>query len=518
MKITKTNTAFTAAFMVFATLSAKVCGMLRDILIAAMYGTQTAEAIAFSSASRIPVLFFDIAFGSAVTSAFIPVFNEYLSGKDKNSALDLANRFINLVLILTAFIAVLGIVFSRQLVNLIAGGYDADILSLISSLVVILFPMIVFTGLAFCVVGILQSFDRFIIPSVISLVSNAFLILYLVIFKNKFGVTGVATAMLISWTLQLIIQIPSLRKCGYRFRFTFSFKDEGIKKICLLALPIILSSWVQPINNLINIRLASSLAQKGSVAALDYANRLYIIFVSVFAYAITNLILPSLSRANADGDKKKFANIAGSGIRYALIVIVPVMAGFLLLSKPIIQLVYERGQFDAESTMLTSSALFYYSIGMVGYALQEISNRVFYAAQDGKTPMYISGVGVSINILLSIAFIKIFNLDHRALAFSAAISANIMGFAAFFIASSRNQGIITKDFIICVVKILISTAVMAIAVNGIGVLLKETALILRISACCTGGAVVYFVCAVILGVGEIKEIFSKVISIKKKNI
>lgn len=517
MKITKKNTAFTAAFMVVSTLAAKICGMLRDILIAAMYGTTTAEAIAFSSASRIPVLFFDIAFGSAVTSAFIPVFNEYLSGRGKEESLNLANRFINLVFVLTLFLAVLGMAFSRQLVGVIAGGYEDGILNLISSLVVILFPMIVFTGLAFCIVGILQSFGEFLIPSVISLVSNAFLILYLVIFGNRFGVHGVAFAMLISWSLQLVVQLPALFKCGYKFKFTLSFRDDGIHRICLLALPIILTSWVQPINNLINIRLASSLKQLGSVAALDYANRLYIILVSVFVYAITNLTLPSMSRAYASRDKRQFSDIAGQGIRYALIVIVPVMAGFLILSKPIIQLVYERGQFDAQSTLLTSSALFFYSLGMVGYALQEISNRIFYASQDGKTPMIISAIGVGLNIILSIVLVRGFSLDHRALAFSAAVSANIMGFSAFFVASKRNSGILTRDFVLFAIKVTASVLIMSVVVKAIDIISSNTMLPVRLALCILSGVTAYFLCTLIFNITEVKTLLTKVISIKKSN-
>lgn len=514
MRITRKSTAFTAVFMVAATLGAKVCGMLRDVLIAAMYGTQTAEAIAFSSASRIPVLFFDIAFGSAVTSAFIPVFNEYLSNRGKDSALNLANKFINLVLAMTFVLSVLGIVFSSQLVSIIAGGYEESILKLISSLVIILFPMIIFTGLAFCVVGILQSFGQFLVPAIISLVSNGFLILYLAIIGNGFGVKGVAFAMLIAWSLQLLVQIPSLCKVGYRFKPDFNFKDEGIYKISRLALPIILSSWVQPINNLINIRLASSLAEQGSVAALDYANRLYIILVSVFAYAITNLIFPSLSRANSEGDKKLFASIVSSGIRYALVVVVPIMAGFLILSRPIIQLIYERGQFDAHSTTLTASALFFYSLGMVGYALQEISNRAFYAMQDGKTPMVISVCGISLNILLSIILLKAFELDHRALAFSASAAANLMGIAALVVASKRNRGIVSRDFVIGVAKIAASAVVMTIAVKAVDLFLADAQPVIRIAVCAFVGAIIYFVCTLVLGVKEVRDIINKVL--KKK--
>lgn len=516
MKTAKNSTTFNAIFMVAATLCAKVCGMLRDILLAAMYGTQTAEAIAFSSASRIPVLFFDIAFGSAVTSAFIPVFNEYLTAKGKDCALKLANNFINLVFWVSALLSALGIVFSSQLVNIIAGGYDSDIQGLISSLVIILFPMIIFTGLSFCVVGILQSFEQFIIPSLISLVSNGFLIIYLVVFGNRFGVRGVAYAMLVAWSLQLIVQLPSLWKVGYRFKPVFGFKDSGISKICMLALPIILSSWVQPINNLINIRLASGLAEQGSVASLDYANRLYIILVSVFAYAVTNLIFPSLSRAYSDNDNEKFSSIASGGIRYALLVIVPVMMGFLVLARPIVQLFYERGQFDSHSTYLTSTALFFYSLGMVGYALQEIANRVFYAMQDGKTPMIISVSGITLNILLSIFLINVIGGDHRALALSASVAANAMGFSALGFANHRSRGIVNKEFVLCFVKILISSVVMMICVIILDRFFAAYSPVIRVALGGFVGAVVYFVCTYLLGVHEVREIANKLI--KNKNV
>lgn len=511
MKITKKNTAVTALFMVAATLAAKVCGMLRDVLIAAMYGTETAEAIAFSSASRIPVLFFDIALGSAVTSAFIPVFNECLSKEGKERAMQIANRFINLVGLITLLISLLGIVFSDVLVTFIAGGYEDRILNLISSLVAVLFPMIIFTGLAFCAVAILQSFGEFFIPAIISLVSNGFLILYLVIFGNRFGVKGVAYAMLTAWSLQLLVQLPALYKTGYRFKPDISFKDNGIRKICLLALPIILSSWVQPINSLINIRLASGLEEQGSVAALDYANRLYVILVGVFAYAVTNLIFPALSKADSEGDAGSFAYITSLGLKYVLIIIVPIMTGFLLLSTPIIKLVYERGQFDSHSTYLTASALFFYSLGMAGYAVQEICNRALYAMQDGKTPMIISVCGISLNIILSIVLIKLAGLDHRALAFSASVAANAMGIAALVIVDRRSDGIITKDFIGCVIKVVISTLIMAVVVAISDNILSHAVPVIRVGVCALLGAVVYFISCTVMGIEEIRQISDSIL-------
>ena len=512
MKTTKKNTAFTAFFMVAAVLLAKVCGMLRDILIAAMYGTNTNEAVAFSTASRIPLLFFDIALGSAVTSAFIPIFNEYLSKEGKNKAIEFSNMFINLVVLITGVLSLVGMIFSNQLVNLIAGGYDEEKIRLISSLVIILFPTIVFTGLAYCFVGILQSLGEFYIPSIISLVSNGFLILYLVIFKNKFGVHGVAVAMLVAWSMQFVVQIPSLLKNGYSYKPTLSFKNEGIKKVCILALPIIFSTWVQPINNIINIRLASNLADAGSAASLDYANKLYIILVGVFTFSITNLIFPSLSRASTEGDEEKFSSITRLALKYVIIIIAPVMAGFMIISTPIIRLFYERGQFDAHSTLLTSTALFFYSVGMLGYGVQEICNKAFYAMHDGKTPMKVSIFGISINILLSIVFVELFKFTHWSLAFSASVAANIMGISLLILLNKKAHNILNKELLIHFVKVIVSTLIMGILAYIAYRLVGDNSKLLSVLFPALVGGLAYVICCIVFKIKEFSDIVNALFS------
>ncbi len=511
MKNTKRNTALTACFMVAATLLAKVCGMLRDILIAAMYGTNTNEAIAFSGASRIPLLFFDIALGSAVTSAFIPIFNEYLEKDGKKRAIEFSNMFINLIALVTVVLSALGMIFSRQIVNIIAGGYDEEKIRLMSSLVIIIFPTIVFTGLAYCFVGILQSLGEFYVPSIISLVSNGFLILYLIIFKDKFGVKGVAAAMTVAWSLQLFVQIPSLLKKGYRHSFCLSFKDEGIKKVCALALPIILSTWVQPINNLINIRLASGLDDSGSVAALDYANKLYIILVGVFTFSVTNLIFPSLSRASTEGNTEKFASITSIAIKYIILIIAPVMAGFIILSTPIIKLFYERGMFDAHSTYLTATALMFYSFGMLGYAVQEICNKAFYATHDGKTPMVVSVCGITLNIVLSVILVWGFGCTHWALAFSASVAANLMGFCLFGLLCKKTKGILNKNLALFCLKIFVSTFVMSVAAIFASKIVGNSSKIISVFVPTIVGAAVYFVMCLVFKVSELSDILKEVI-------
>ncbi len=502
--------------MVAATLMAKLCGMLRDILIAGLYGTATDAAIAFSTASRIPLLFFDIALGSAITSAFIPVFNEYVAKDEEKKALEFANSFINLIILVTVVVSALGIVFSKEVVTLFAGGLSGDKLLLSSMLTKILFPTIIFTALAYCFVGLLQSYGQFLIPAIISLVSNVILILYVAIFGDKFGVRGVAVAMLVAWSSQCIVQIPSLVKMKYRFRPTLNFKNEGIKNVCKLALPIILSTWMQPINTIVNMRLASSLNGGEAMTALDYANKIYILLVGVFTFTATNLIFPSLSRASAVDNNESFVNILGKAIRYVALIIVPVMIGFLLLSSPIIRLFYERGAFDAQSTHLTATALFCYSFGMLGYAMQELANKGFYALKDGKTPMRVAILGIAVNIALSILLVSVFKTGLGGLAVASAVAANIIGFSLLYILNKRKAGIITKEFQLFAVKLVVSVAVMGIAVFLVKQLTADFNKLMAVVVPAAVGAVVYFVMCAILKVKEFTNLFKILISVLKR--
>ena len=262
------NLLKTAGFMIIATLLAKFAGMYRDILFASLFGTGS-EAQAYLTASRIPLLFFDITLGAAVSAAFIPVYNGFIEEKRHTEARNFANSFITLVFVITGILCVIGIIFSGPIVNLIGNDLTPQTKDLAAKLVIVLFPSMIFTALAYSVAGLLQSLGEFNIPAAISLVSNGFMVIYLLVFGSKLGIYSVSVAMLIAWSFQLIIEIPALIKKKYRFKPSLSLKNEGIKKAARLALPILISSWVHPIKTTINIYLATGLSGGQAVPALD---------------------------------------------------------------------------------------------------------------------------------------------------------------------------------------------------------------------------------------------------------
>lgn len=216
------KTVKTVSFMMIATFFSKVAGLLRDMLIAAKYGTESMEATAYSYASSLPVQLFDFTLGAAVLATFIPIFNGYIEKGEEKRAMEFSNNFINITVFISTVISVLCMIFSKYIGMFIAPDLDTGTALLLQKLIIIVLPTTIFTTLAYSFVGILQSFGEFNIPAVISLVSNAVIILYLIFFDNVYGL---CFAMLAGWGMQFIIQIPSIIKKNYRYRFSLNFRD-----------------------------------------------------------------------------------------------------------------------------------------------------------------------------------------------------------------------------------------------------------------------------------------------------
>jgi len=495
------KTVKTVSFMMIATLLSKIAGLLRDVIIAGKYGTEGMEAVAYSYASSLPVQLFDFTLGAAVLATFIPIFNGYLENGEDKRATEFSNNFINIVVLISTVISVLCMIFSKYIGLFIAPDLDSNTQQLLQQLIIIVMPTTIFTALAYSFVGILQSFGEFNIPAIISLVSNVVIIMYLLFFDNVYGL---CIAMLVGWSLQFIVQIPSLKKKKFKYKFSINFKDPGIREAVILAIPILISSWVQPISVFINKRYASAI--NGGGPALDYANRFYIIVVGVFVFAITNYIFPALSKKIGSGDVDGFGEILSSSIKTMLLIIAPIMIGMMLVSNDIISLVYQRGQFNEYSVNLTSSALKYYSIGMIFYGVTEILNKCFYSLKNAKVPMIASIFGIGASVALSSVTMKVFHLGVLGLAFSSAMATVIVSMV-LMVFMQKKVRFLNKDLLIHFVKVTISVAVMGLVVMIIKNYVENLNVIIRLILMVAGGGVVYLAMLWILKVKELREVF-----------
>ena len=495
--------------MAAATLLAKALGLVRDSLIAAFFGTGM-EADAFMAASKAPTTLFDVVIGGVISATFIPVFSNIMTKQGKKEAMEFVNKFVTMIFLAAVAISVLGMVFSEQVVSFMAPNYTGDKHDLTVRLTFIMFPMIIFTGFAFSFVGFLQSMGEYNIPSIISLVSNAAIILYFVLFGKKYGVTGLAVTMVIAWSLQVLVQVPSLIKFKYKFRLDFRLKDKNIKNALLLAGPMLISTWVQPLYSVVNSRLASGI--DGAYSSLELANRLYIIVTGVFSFVVTNLIFPKLSQANASDDTDEAKNLIRISIRTIFLIILPLMAGMIILSNPITNIIYRRGEMTAESARVIAGVLSCYSVGMLGLAVNEILSKYFFSISDSKTPMRNSILSMVFNVIAAYVLFGIFKTQGLALA--AALGSIFNAVLNAVCIAKRQPGFIDKSDLPDLFKIILSTVVMAAAVFALYRFLynPDGGFVSQLTVCgeCgIAGVAVYGICVLVMGIEEIKSIFKR---------
>lgn len=499
--------------MAFATFISKVLGLVRDSLMGAYFGAGI-EADAFMAASKLPTTLFDMVIGGVISASFIPVFNSILTKKGKDEAKGFANKFITMIILVTLIISVVGILFAEPLVRFMAPNFGAEAHDLAVKLTSIMFPMIIFTGIAFSFVGILQSYGEYNIPAIISLVSNTALIVYFILFGKRFGVTGLAVTMLIAWSLQVIVQIPSLIRLKFKYKPDFHLRDSSIKEAVVFAIPMLVSTWVQPFYTLINARFASHM--EGAYSSLEYANRLYLIVTGVFSFVVTNLIFPKLARANASDDKKEANELVAISIKSIVMVIAPLMAGIVILAKPITSIIYGHGELASHSGVV-ATALACYATGMVFLALNEVLSKTFFSMKKSVTPMITSLVSMLFNIILVMTIYPFIKGDIVRLTGGLAIAAAggsivnaLLNGAMLF---RLSEGFINRDGVITILKSLAAAAVMAAVVRivymFIGTADTFMGSIITCVVCGIVGVAIYVIMLVLLRVKEIMGFIPK---------
>lgn len=452
--------------MAFATFAAKALGLVRDSMITAYFGSGVTTD-AYMAATKIPTTLFDVVIGGVISATFIPIFNDIFTKQNEKEATRFANKFITLIAAITILITVFGMLFSEQLVTLLAPNCEQQTHELAVRLTVTMFPMIIFTGLAFSFVGILQSYGEYNIPSVISLVSNLAIILYFPLLGHKFGIMGLAVTMIVAWSLQVIIQIPSLIKFKFRLRPDFHFMDKNIWSAIFLAIPMLISTWVQPLYTLVNARFASHIT--GAYTFLEQANRLYIIITGVFSFVVTNLIFPKLAKATAGNNKEEANALIMTSLKAVIIVIAPIMAGIMILSQPVSSIIYEHGKVSDSS--IIANALSCYAAGMVFLAINEVLSKAFFSMKHSVTPMITAIVSMIFNIVLVSSVYSIIKDDAMmltgGLAAAAACGSIVNALLNALMLFRKYPGILNKKDIITIFKVIAATVIMAAVVGVI---------------------------------------------------
>ncbi len=403
-------------------LVSRILGFLREMFIAYFLGTGMA-ADAFFVAFRLPNLWRRLFAEGTLAMVFVPIFTEYLQ-KSRSEALRLARATWTLLAAILILLSILGIVFAPVLVKLIAPGFTHIIkkFALTVNLTKIMFPYVFFICLTALTMAILNALGYFAAPAFSYALLNISMILSL-IFAHIFHSSPVyclALGVMVGGVLQLLLQLPFLKRENLSFKPLFSFHHPGISRIFTLMGPAVIGAAVYQLSIFINTLLASFLPE-GSVSYLYYADRLVQFPLAMFAFSMGTAMLPTLSREAALKDIPKFKETLRFSLRSVFFVIFPASIGLIVLREPIIALIFERGAFSAASTHYTAQALLCYALGLIFFAGIRILITAFYSLQDTLTPVKIASFCLIFNVILGI--LLMIPLRHAGLALTTSIVA-----------------------------------------------------------------------------------------------
>jgi len=514
----KKSAVRTVSLMMAATVLSKLLGMLRSVLLASHYGT-TSEAAAFSTASRIPLSFFDILFGSAILGCFVPVYNSLLKKNGEKTDYSDSDRFtcifFNFILLVTGVFCAAGIVFSDALISLIASDLEPETFTLASRLLKVMFPIVCLAGASYTLVGVLQSKGNFLVPAVISAVSNLCVITYFLFFDGTFGIAGLAAAYLISWAVQFATLAIPLVRSGFRFRLLFDFRDKSFLSALSSSWKVMAGSWFLPFAALIGMDFCLKSGSASSIPAFEYANSFFTIAAGTLTYSICNYLFPSLSEKAAHGSDEDFAGTAGGALFSSVALILPFLCGLFILSENAVAVLYMRGSFGPDSAKQVSDIFTFILPGMPFFAVFEVLSRCFYAKKLSRIPAAASVAAIISDYLLSHIFIVVLGLpaEYAGLAYS--LSMFICAAILTVCAVIKIKGAITaeklKDLLKLVAASAASAAVMLLIRSLIGVSYAEGGFAANLIFCAAvfiPGLTVYAACAALLKEKMIISLFS----------
>jgi putative peptidoglycan lipid II flippase len=452
-------------------MTSRILGVVREQVLAAYFGAGNAMD-AYNVAYRIPNLVRDLFAEGAMSSAFVPTFTRHLTNQGKESAWRLGNLVINALIVITAGLVVLGIVFAEPLVSLFASAYREvpGKLELTVFLTRLMLPFLTFVALAAAVMGMLNSLHRFFIPAVSPAMYNVATIacaLVLVPLMPGLGlpaITAIAIGSLLGGFAQLAVQWPVLRREGFRYHPALDWSDPGLRRVLVLMGPGTIGLAATQVNVFVNTVLATG-EGTGAVSWLNYAFRLMYLPIGLFGVSVATATLPRVSRHAATGDEPAARTTIADGLSLMLMLNVPATIGLVALATPIVRVIFERAAFTPADTAATAAAVQFYALGLIGYSIVRIASPVFYALGQNRTPVMVSVATVLANAALNMALVRV--MGYQGLALGTSIAALFNATMLLFFLRRRLGGIEGGRVAGSLARILAASAAMGAAAIGV---------------------------------------------------
>jgi putative peptidoglycan lipid II flippase len=505
-----------------AVLCSRVLGLAREQIFAALFGGGRVMD-AFTIAFRIPNLLRDLFAEGALSTAFVTVFARTATLEGEAAAWRLANKVATLAVVTLSAITVLGILSASWLVAALAPGFDASKAELTVTLTRVMYPFILLVSLAALVMGMLNARNVFGVPAMASsffnlgsIVAGVALGYWLDPHFGPRAILGLAIGTLVGGALQLLVQLPALRRQGYHFHPDFSWHDPGVRSILRLMGPSVIAASTTQVNVLVNSVFASELGD-GPTFWLTVAFRLMQLPLGVFGVALGTVALPLLARMAAANNMPVFRSELARGMRLAFLMTIPASVGLMVLAEPIISVLYQHGRFGAYETAESAGALRFYAIGLCGYAALKVLVNAFYAIDRRKTPMLVSFSAVALNLALNYFFTRELGWGHRGLALSTACVATSNFLILYLLMRSHLGRLESRALARLLAKVgLASLALLAIAWAGGHYLLADWATqafwpkCLSLLGVIAVSAAAFFLCANALGIREVHDLVAAV--------
>src|SRR5580658_2236178 len=449
-----------------AVMCSRLLGLAREQTFAALFGGGAAMD-AFTAAFRIPNLLRDLFAEGALSTAFVTTFSKTIARSGDAAAWTLANKVATMTAAVLGVICIAGMVFAGALVGALAPGFDPQKAALTAELTRIMFPFILLVSLAALVMGMLNAKNVFGVPAMASSFFNIGSIVCGVALgfwiDPHFGpraLIGLAIGTLCGGALQLAVQLPSLRRLGYRYHPDFRWRDAGVTAILALMGPSVIAASTTQFNVLVNSMFASTLGD-GAIFWLAIAFRLMQLPLGLFGVALGTVTLPLLSRLVVAGQMDAFRSELARAMRLAFLLTVPSTLGLMMLAEPIISVLYQHGKFNAFQAAQAAGALRFYAIGLAGYAALKVLVNAFYALERRKTPMMVSFLAVGLNLLLNCIFTFRLGWGVRGLAFSTGCIASINFLLLYALMRRHLAGLETGRMLIMLMKVLAASIPLA---------------------------------------------------------
>lgn len=498
----------TALILMIITIISKILGFGREVILSYFYGASSISDAYLVSLTIPSVIFGSISTG--ISTAYIPMFSKIKKKNGEQESINYSNNLINILIVICTILVFVVMIFSEPIVKIFASGFEGETLDLAISLTRISIFAIYFWGIISILSGYLQLKGNYIVPSLIGLPMN-FIVIISILVSVRTNVISLSWGFVISIASQVLLLIIYAYKSGYKYQFVFDLKNEHIKKMLFISIPVIIGSSVNQINTLVDRTLASSI-MVGGISSLNYANRLNGFVQGIFVLPIITVMYPMISRMVVEDNIEGLKETISEAINIINILVLPVTIGALIFSMPIVKFLFGRGAFDPNAIYITTEVFFYYSIGMLGFGLQNLISRGFYALGDTKTPMISAIISMIINIVLNIILSKYMGIGGLALATSiSAILCMILLFVGF-----RNKvgAFGMKDISISFVKILFASLTMGIIAKKIyNILFNNMSSNISLIISIIIGATIYFLIILFM---EIKEVDILINTVKKR--